>query len=434
MRNYSIKSIDGYRVVLHLSIVLLHIWFFAEIVFPHEKMLKYQSSNLFISFLLLGGTLSVDQFFCLTAFLFVRGCLKQTEAPSVLKASIKRWIRMFPILFLVLSLSFIFRVLHLDIYQFVSLLFNLQNLRFSDQFVVYFSHLWSVAVDFQSLLVLSIVIKYSWSNSKKSLYIGSIFLIAFSFVCCFFSISKMKAIIPPPICSLLTGEYKKASIERIPSPNYDGFSFVEEQYNFFFVYYGNPLIRFFNFGFGSLVAIYLHFYTSEDKNNNTKTVSNSFFSPIILIVIAISIFSPLFFATSLEKMVLVQPKFFSSLIVSRIFAVFFSVFLLLSTLTPAHHFLHFPLLKRFLSLPILTFFADNTYASYVFHFPLAILLIDYGKEFFFSFESISKWLIVFTLILVPISLLLSKLLNLLIEKPFHSLVFSHFHNKMNKKY
>ena len=111
----------------------------------------------------------------------------------------------------------------------------------------------------------------------------------------------MKAIIPPPICSLLTGEYKKASIERIPSPNYDGFSFVEEQYNFFFVYYGNPLIRFFNFGFGSLVAIYLHFYTSEDKNNNTKTVSNSFFSPIILIVIAISIFSPLFFATIFGK-------------------------------------------------------------------------------------------------------------------------------------
>ena len=266
MNRYS--SLDGFRLILHLFILIPHLLIFSELIYPQRIIEHFKANNVIVKMIALFGVHSVDQFFCVAVLLFVARNLVEKKEPSLVESTKKRYARLYGMVFVAMSLSFIFPIIHLETYQMIVIMLTLQNIKAFIPFASPFGNLWSVHVDFHVNTLLCAALKWGWKEKKKlyKIFFG-IFLISVFSSIVFFSFVEFSP--PPPFIKMITGKIKEEIVKRIVVVDED-LAFHPLSETFIHLYYTNPLCRAFPFAMGALVATHLHFY----QPNQSKTLSN----------------------------------------------------------------------------------------------------------------------------------------------------------------
>ena len=420
---------------MHLIVIMVHILLMTELVFPLEMYDKFMNSNKFFNTLLTLGSTAVDQFFTIAAFLFVKDFLEDETQISIKKSMLKRWLRMIPILILPILTSFFFRVIHLDKKHIFSILFHLDNFSWFFTPESTFGHLWSVAIDFQVLLIICVILKYSSKNKQKLYFFFSLLLLLSILSTCYvFSFHIPYSLEASPFLSSSEGEYLNSLFERLPSPNFIYYTEFDPtpgvKYQYYF--YTNTITRSAPFALGAMVAVFLHFRNKKKHSNSktkkiTKKVEESqkflfrkLFSPLLIVAFFLLWVRSLWlvFGYEIEHILMNLGHLFSSLLCCSI---------LIATCSNQTDWLHLPFLSKFLSFSFFTFFADSTFCSYVIHVPIGFIMLDYLKQhWFYQIESVARFLFEFSIILIVISDIFSKILVVFYENPFKKYLYSTF--------
>lgn len=441
------RSIDGIRFILHLVIIMVHLLMLSELLFSMEMCERFLMKNKILLMLMTYGSTAVDQFFTIAAFLFVKDSFEDKQEISIKKNMLKRWLRMLPILAIPILISFFFRVIHLDKLHIFSILFHLENFKgfFTPEST--FGHLWSLAVDFQVLFFISILLKYA-SKNKFRLYLYFTICLLLSIIATVYVFNQHIPMTNDivPFLSSSEGEYFESLYERLPSPNWSiqADSTAGLMYQYFF--YWNPITRSTPFFLGSIVAVFLHFrnpthenesikkkreqnkgkikqqVNREQKKNLFSSAIKSIFSPLLVVTFFLLLIRSWWinYDSEIEHYLMHSSHLFSSLLCCS---------LLLATCSDESDWFHSRFLNRILSLSFFSFFADSTFCSYVIHVPIAFIILDYWKEYWFYAEiNISTYLFQFFIMLTVISDIASKFINLFYEIPLRKFLYSKFLN------
>ncbi|MCX7738349.1 MAG: acyltransferase [Hydrogenothermaceae bacterium] len=351
-----IKGIDGFRGVLVLVITLFHTF---TVFFP-EKLEKFP-----------GGFLAVESFFVLSGYLITKTLIKTfSERARLSEAFItyikRRFLRIFPSLFFVISVISLFVVLsnlftgnHVkdESISGLSFFYNyyliFRDMPYFQKFedISFFLHLWSLSIEFQLYLIAGLIFLTVSLVDRKDSVIKFLIFLFLGFISVFFS-------------------YYYSNVLNINPDN---------------IYFSSEA-RSFGFFFGGIVSLL------EDKiKGKLGELSGYILGTVGSTSLMFSFFSVSVYTDWCYPL-------------SFLLGDFFSIMVLLG-------FLNSNYIKE--SFGILDWFGKRSYPFYLWHYPIFVILNSlYGSDLFY---------VIFAYILV---FLLSDLTHRLIEEPFRKLNFN----------
>jgi peptidoglycan/LPS O-acetylase OafA/YrhL len=420
--------IDGMRAISCLMIVSIHIGNILNAFippYPHMQWMTYLSSYSYRFSSIF--SLALETFFILSGFLLTlkfiqhRRSFSWREYPMYI---LKRAYRFWPGILLT---TIVMLILGEPEGNWTSFWLFYQNYVSMEQWSGGFAALWSVSLDMQMHIILPLILhiitssKSNYRRTYSALYILVILSVMYSILVFNPKTMNIPALVyynnllgllmPQRIFDWIKTEYNVTLAFEKPNDSIPMKPFMDAMYL--------PILsRYSSFIIGSILA-----FTIIDVKNKT-IISNGKIKKYTYLIL-ISLFM-LILATPTE------PNTINDIVLTITFSIIrqiFSIaqaFILFSTICPSTHPYHSPWIKSFLSLSIWTPIARLSYLIYVLHFRIAFELIMTNSNLFdpkhFSIDGLT--LICLALVLT-ISLFVSVVWFIFVEKPFERFINTH---------
>ena len=426
--------VDGLRAIASLLIILCHLVTIFSAFVPSYPSIEWQNYIRSVSFALSPlMAYALEIFFMLSGFLLTNKLLIQWRKNSVNYQSflqeyplliLKRALRFWPGMLLSTILMFVcgeprypYSDYVFESFRYISVWFFFQNYIDIEYWQASLAPLWSVSLDMQVHIILSLLL-YLFYSCQKYISIDRSLKILF-LLSIVVSIFLFNPVTMPII--LITLRYHTLSL-LLPV---HFMHWLEINYNLTFPFelqQSNPMktflhrmylpveARFGSFITGAILAIHIiHFVPQQDDRNGTR--KKYFFLGLIFLYVI----SPM--VQSVDNPL--QSNFLITLAIAssrQIFALG-QAFILFTALCPPSHPYHSPWIKRCLSSSIWLPISKLSYLVYLIHWQVSFGLVFGGSLLFLRAYSVTYAVMISFPIVLFISQLISCIWYVLIEKP-----------------
>ena len=431
--NY-LYPVDGLRAIANLLIISCHlVTIFSTFIpsHPHIKWEEFLKSSAFIFSPLMAYGLEI--FFMISGFLLTQKLINQWNKNNINHylflqqypvLILKRACRFWPGMLLATLLMFIFgepsypNSTHLlELFRHLSVWMFFQNYIDIEYWFASLAPLWSISLDMQIHIILSLLLYLFYSCRKYiSIYhsLGILFLLSIIISIMIFNLKTMPII-------LITRQYHNLPLLL---PNHY-IIWLQNTYNLTFpfqIQQSNPMkiflhkmylpleARFGSFITGAMLSIKLmHLSSRNDQNSKVKKY---FFLGLILlyplssVIVNVDMLLPRF-----ERLVAI------SIACSRQIFALSQAFILFTALCPSTHPYHSPWIKQFLSLKIWIPISNLSYLVYLIHWRISFEFIFGGLLIFLKEYSITYAVVISLPIILFISQFISCIWHVFINKP-----------------
>ncbi|UJR11848.1 hypothetical protein I4U23_016028 [Adineta vaga] len=417
--------IDGMRSISCLMIISLHIITLLNAFipsYPHIQWMIYLNSYSYRFSSLL--SLALETFFMLSGFLLTLKFMKYGYSFSwkayplyILKRACRFWPG-------ILLTTIVMLILGEPEGNWTSLWLFYQNYVSMEQWTAGFAALWSISLDMQMHILLPLIL-YIIINFKANCQRTYILL----YTLVILSVAYSVLVFNPKTMNVPTLWYHYNSIALLMSPRI--FNWIKIEYN---VTMGfdkplepNPIKPYLEMMYFPISSRYSSFIIGSILAFNIINIKKTTIVPYGKIKKYIYFVLILLFITLLT--IPAEPNTVNNITLTIILSIIrqiFSIsqaFILFSAICPPTHPYHSSWIKSFLSFSIWTPIAKLSYLIYVLHFRIALeLIMSYSHKFDPKRFSIDGLTLICLAIVLAISLIISTIWLIFIEKPFERLI------------